>query len=430
VETDLVGSSLFLIVCLILSIFFSAAETSITATPRTRLLALCEAQPHRKKSLGWLLKSFQRALSVTLVGNNLVNIAASSLATSVALSLFGEGGLWIAIALMTVLIIIFCEILPKSLAMLHPDRVLLIGLPGLRVAGVILAPLIWTTQAAVRLVGRILGLSLAQQTTFMTREEIEQIVREGGVSGALEEGERKMISGVISFEETRVSEIMVPRIDITALSVESSVGLAYERFRESGHSRMPVFEGDLDHIVGILYVKDLLVPLASGRLEAPAREHQRKCLFVPETMRTADLFEMMQKSRVHMALVVDEYGGTAGLLTLEDLLEEIVGDIQDEYDQETPPISKEADGSYLIQGQVNLEDLSETLRYSFDFEDVDTVAGMVLSLFGDFPRAGQRMAYGPYDVVVVEVKNHRILQVRLVPRVDAEEQEKEMEVWE
>ncbi len=415
-DTDLVGSSLLLLLLLLLSIFFSAAETSITSTPRARLLALGEIQPHRKKSLAWLLDGVQRALNVTLVGNNIVNIAASSLATSVALGLFGERGLVIAIAGMTALIIIFCEILPKSLALLYSDRILTFSLPWLRASAFLLSPVIWATQAVVRGMGRLVGLSLAQQTTLMTREEIEQIVKEGGASGVLEEDERKMISGIISFEETRVSEIMVPRTDMTALPLDSSVAQAYERFEESGHSRMPVYEGDLDHIEGILYVKDLLVPLASGRLQDPARSLLRKCLFVPETMKTAELFDLMKKSRAHMAVVVDEYGGTGGLLTLEDLLEEIVGEIQDEYDDEVTPIRREPDGSYLIQGQVNLEDLSDQLGYPFEFDEVDTVAGMVLSLFGNFPKAGARMGYGPYDVLVVEVKNHRILQVRLIPR--------------
>jgi len=415
VSEDIVGSTGFLLVLLILSFFFSGTETSITAVGRGKLLALSDLHPPRRGLLSWLLGNTQRALTVTLVGNNLVNIAASSLATSLAIAFFGQRGLLLAVILMTAVIVVFCEILPKTLAIAYPEKALLLMLPALRGVAFLLAPLVLLTQAVIRGLGRLMGIPLENRGAFVTRQEIDHLVKESGASGALEEEERKMIHGIIAFEETRVSEIMVPRTDMTALPSSCSVRSAIEAFRESGHSRMPLFDGDLDHIDGVLYVKDLLQCLSSGDVDKPVAPFQRKSLFVPETMKIAELFDLMKKARVHMAIVVDEYGGTAGLLTLEDLLEEIVGEIQDEYDEEVPPVQKEADGSYVVQGQVHLEDLSDALGYPFEAEDVDTVGGLALSLFGGFPKSGQEVTEGPWRIQALDVKNHRVLQVRFSP---------------
>jgi CBS domain containing-hemolysin-like protein len=191
------------------------------------------------------------------------------------------------------------------------------------------------------------------------------------------------------------------------------VGRASEIFLESGHSRVPVYERELDKITGVLYVKDLLAPLARGALDDGVEPFQRSPLFIPETIKTDEAFELMKKSKTHIAIVVDEYGGTAGLVTLEDLLEEIVGDIQDEYDDEMPDVLEEREGVYLVQGYVNLDELSETMGYPFEFEDVDTVAGMLLSLKGNFPEEGEYVEYGPWKIQAVEVQDHRILQVRI-----------------
>jgi CBS domain containing-hemolysin-like protein len=242
----------------------------------------------------------------------------------------------------------------------------------------------------------------------------------GQESGALEEGERRMISGVIAFEETRAYEIMIPRTDMVAIPKEMSVAEAVTIFRENGHSRVPIYEGNLDRIVGILYVKEIIDALASGKTDIAVFDIRREPLFIPEVIRIAELFDLMKRKRVHMAIVVDEYGGTAGLVTLEDLLEEIVGEIQDEYDEEVPAIQQDGAGSYIVQGHVNLEDLSDGLSYVFHSEDADSVAGLVLSLSGSFPEEGQRLAYGPWNIDVLAVEDHRIRVLRFVRRDEQE----------
>ena len=420
-SSDLVGSIGLLLLLLVFSFFFSSAETAITAAGKAKLKVLENAHPDKKKDFAWLSANIQRALSVTLVGNNIVNIAASSVATVMFSKIFGFGkGPVVAVVVMTAVIVVFCEILPKNIAIVHKDFVINKSLSLLRFFNIVLWPVIALVQKCIALAGRMLGLKLDTYNSFVSREDLEVIVSESEEFGAIEEDERKMISGVIAFEETRVSEVMVARTDMEAMSSDTTVAVASAIFQDSGHSRIPVYEKELDGITGILYAKDLLEPLSRGALSDKVESVHRKPLFIPETVKTDEAFDLMKKAKKHIAIVVDEYGGTAGLVTLEDLLEEIVGDIQDEYDDETPDVLEETPGVYLVQGYVNLDELSETLSYAFEFEDVDTVAGMLLSLKGNFPEEGEIVTYGSWKLTAVEVADHRILQVRMEMQAEDE----------
>ena len=404
---------------LVLSAFFSASETAITSSSRSRLLALMEVYPHRKRFFEWLLKDVQRALTITLISNNAVNIAASAVATSLAIMVLGHGGVVLAVGVMTMLIVIFGEIFPKSVAILRADGILGFSLPLLRFLDILLSPLIWVMLGTVRILGLAFRIDLRSRHPFVTREEIEQMVNIGEESGALEEVERRMIHGIISFEETKVYEIMVPRTDMDAVAAGSSVSDAMKIFQEHGHSRVPVYGESPDDIVGILYVKDTIPFLLAGDLSVPVSKIMREALFVPDSMRVVELFDTMKGRHVHMAIVVDEYGGVAGIATLEDLLEEIVGEIQDEYDKEKPTLTAEADGSCLVQGHLGLEDLSELLGYPFESEDAESLGGLVLSISGDFPSPGDRVFYSApgeskkWEIEVLEVEDHRIKLLRL-----------------
>lgn len=413
-DTDLSGSLILLFVLLMLSNFFSAAETSITASSKGKLLALADEHPQKKKGLLWLSENLSNAINITLIGNNLVNIAASAVATAVAIKLFGTLGTAWAVLIMTALIVVFCEVLPKNIAISESDNVLLRSLPILLKLRVLLWPVVFVIQAILALVERITGKKMSAYTGLASREELEHIVTEGSESGVLDEDESEMIHSIIDFEETKVSEVMVPRIDVEAIEIDSSIEDAIELFLKSGHSRIPVYAEDLDEVRGVLYVKDLLTLLVSKEKKSIV-ELMRKPMFVPETMKTDEALETMKKAKKHIAIVVDEYGGTAGIITLEDLIEEIIGDIQDEYDKETPEILQESENCWLAQGQVNLEDLSNTVEYPFfeEFDEVDTLAGMVLELSGNFPSKGETISYKTWDFHVLDVQKHRILQVRL-----------------
>ncbi|MBN1333307.1 MAG: HlyC/CorC family transporter [Synergistales bacterium] len=412
--SSLTGGFFILFILLLLSALFSSAETSITAMSRSKLLALKEKHPYEAKFLDWLLHDLQKALTITLIANNLVNIAASALATSLALVVFGDKGIFIAVVIMTILIVIFGEILPKSIAIVRSEKVLLLTLPVLTLLYFLLAPFVWFLKKLIKYLGLIFGVDLESPHTFVTREEIEQMVTIGEATGVIEEVERKMIHGIISFKESRVYEIMVPRTDMDAVPSEYSIGEAVAVFQEHGHSRVPIFEGSLDNIIGILYVKDTIPYLDSGMAQEPVSKLKRDPLFIPESMKIVDLFNIMKGKHVHMAIVVDEYGGTAGIVTLEDLLEEIVGEIQDEYDKENPPVLRESAGSFLVQGYVGLEDLSESLNYPFESEDAESIGGLVLSLAGEFPEEGEKLRYRDWEIDVVKVEDHRIQLLRLL----------------
>ncbi len=415
-------SAVLLILLLLLSAFFSASETAITSSGRGKILALIDRHPYRKRFFDWLLQDVQRVLTIVLISNNLVNIAASAIGTSLAITRMGHLGILIAVPLMTALIVIFGEVFPKSATIVNSDAVLVMSLPFLRLLDVLLAPFLWLLLAAVKLLGVLFKVELKMRHPFVTREEFEQMVNIGEESGALEEAERRMIHGVISFEETRVYEIMVPRTDMDAVPADCTLSEAIKIFQEHGHSRIPVFNENLDDIVGILYVKDTIPHLVKGDLDSPVSSIMREALFVPETMRVVELFNNMKRRHIHMGVVVDEYGGVAGIATLEDLLEEIVGEIQDEYDKENPSFTPEDDGSFIVQGHVGLEDLSELLNAPFESEDAESLAGLVLSISGDFPCQGDRVAYqapdgsGAWDIEVLEVEDHRIKLLRLLPR--------------
>jgi CBS domain containing-hemolysin-like protein len=422
VNVPLTESILLLILLLALSAFFSASETAITSSGRGKILALIERYPYQKRFFDWLLLDIQRALTIVLISNNLVNIAASAVATSLAIMLLGQSGLIVSVGVMTVLIVVFGEIFPKSVAIVRSDVVLAYSLPLLRLLDIILAPFLWVMLHVVNGLGVIFKVDLKARHPFVTREEFEQMVNMGEESGALEEVERKMIHGIISFEETRVYEIMVPRTDMDAVSSDATVCEAMRIFQEHGHSRVPVFDESPDDIVGILYVKDTIPSLLEGDLSVPVSSIMRQALFVPESMRVVELFNTMKGRHVHMAIVVDEYGGVAGIATLEDLLEEIVGEIQDEYDKEKPTLLPEEDGSYLVQGHLGLEDLSDFLGSSFESEDAESLGGLVLSISGDFPSPGEKVHYTSHsdakvwEIEVLEVEDHRIKLLRLRPK--------------
>ena len=423
-DTDLSGSLLLLFLLLVLSNFFSAAETSITASTRGKLLALADEYPERKKGLLWLSENISNAINITLIGNNLVNIAASSVAAALAIKLFGTVGAAWSVFVMTALIVVFCEVLPKNIAISEQDSVLMRSLPILLKLRILLWPMVFVIQSALSLVEKISGKKLSSYSGLASREELEHIVTEGSESGVLDEDESEMIHSIIDFEETKVSEVMVPRVDMEAIEIQSSIEEAVELSLKSGHSRIPVYEEDLDEIRGVLYAKDLLNLLAGGQKKTIA-ELMRKPMFVPETMKTDEALETMKKSKKHIAIVVDEYGGTAGIVTLEDLIEEIIGDIQDEYDRETPEIQQEGENCWLAQGQANLEDLSDAVDYPFceEFDEVDTLAGMILELSGNFPSKGETISYKSWDFHVLDVQKHRVLEVRLKNFPDREDKE-------
>jgi len=374
---------------------------------------LAEEYPFLEHFVDWVNKDRYQAISAILVGNNLVNVAASGTATALATSLLHEHGVAFAVVVMSILIIIFGEVIPKCVAMAKGERLLVIALPLVRLFSWFVAPLIWGMEQFARIVSYVTGLDLSLKDSFVTKEEIGQVVKIGEASGAIEESERQMIDGVISFDEIRVSEIMVPRTQMHMIESERTVDDALQFIEKMGNSRVPVFTDTPDHIDGIVLVKDLLAALIKGQKNEPVTKFMRTPLFVPETMYVPRLFRIMQNVRMHMAVVVDEYGGTAGLITLEDLLEEIVGEIQDEYDKEEQKITTFSDGSYRAKTSISLEELNDVLNSHFVCDDVDTLGGFLLDQFGNFPREGDTVALDGWLFEIVSMDGHRINDVTI-----------------
>ena len=398
-----------------LSAFFSGAETSITATGTGKLRTFIETGKYRylNSTFQWLIDDTQEALTVCLIANNIVNISASALASGIALEIFGPAAVVAVVPVMTVLIVIFGEILPKSAAMVYSENVLIVAAPILRVLAFLISPLAWAMKKCVTAIGFLLHINLGGQQVFVTRDEIEQLVKIGEESGALEANERRMIDGIIDFDETRVHEIMIPRTDMIAIAADSTLEEAVKVFIDEGHSRIPVYEESPDNIIGILYVKDTLKNLSAGDLSSGVRELLRKPIFVPETIRTPELLENMRREHKHIAVIVDEYGGVAGIVTMEDILEQIVGEIQDEYDEEAPEIQKLDDGSYMVQGIMSLEDLNDELGTDFHSDDAETIGGLVLTISGSFPDEGEIFYYEGWTIRVMGLEDHRITLLNL-----------------
>ncbi|MBQ7559562.1 MAG: HlyC/CorC family transporter [Synergistaceae bacterium] len=416
------GIILGFVILFLLSAFFSGAETSITATGTGKLRTLQEQGKYKflNSTFQWLIDDTQEALTVCLIANNVVNISASALASSVVLQIFGARALVFVVPVMTVLIVIFGEILPKSAAMVYSENVLIFASPILRILAFLIAPIAWCMKKCVTGIGFLLHINLGTQQVFVTRDEIEQFVKIGEESGALEASERRMIDGIIDFDETKVHEIMIPRTDMIALEADDTLDKAVKLFIDEGHSRIPVYEESPDNIIGILYVKDTLKNLLDSDLTCEVKNLLRKPIFVPETIKTAEVLEAMRREHIHIAIIVDEYGGVAGLVTMEDILEQIVGEIQDEYDQEVPEIQKLEDGSYSVQGGISLENLSDALGSEFESDDAESLGGLVLTLSGSFPEAGEIFEYNGWKIKVEALEDHRITLLNLSKITDTE----------
>ena len=397
-----------ILVLLAFSAFFSASEMALTSVSKARMQIIVEDYPFMEDLIDWLYRERTRVISSILVGNNLVNVGASVVATAIATGIFKQHGVMAAVSVMSVLIIILGEVLPKCLAMAKGETLLLFVAPLLRASCFVFWPFTAFLTALSAFLSKTTGIDFSIRDSFVTRDEIGQVVKIGEASGALEETERQMIDGVIAFDEIRVSEIMVPRTKMHLLESDKTVDEALQYIQEMGDSRIPVYTETPDHIEGIVLIKDLLSAFSQGKKDCRVTEVMRQPLFVPETMYVPRLFKLMQKKRMHMALVIDEYGGTAGLITMEDLLEEIVGEIQDEYDREDLPVTKLPNGTFRALAETSLEEVNETLGSNFENEDVDSLGGFLLDRFGNFPVQGQSIVVDGWRFMIAEMGEHKI----------------------
>jgi CBS domain containing-hemolysin-like protein len=398
---------------LLLLAFLWAAETALFAANRLKLRAQRD-KGHRRARLA--LDLFQRPaqlLSTVLISNNIVNTALVVVATTSAVAVLGSERGPLAAFVFATFALIVVEIVSKSVAAHHADRVALVAARPVHWVSVALSPIVRILSFLTNLISRPFGGHVERDAPMVTSEEIQTLVRMGEEQGVLEKDERDMIHSIFEFGDTIVREVMVPRIDMVCIEADEPVEAVLAVIRTQGHSRIPVYDDTVDHIVGLVHVKDLLSGFRQGTLSGRVRDYVRRAHFVPETKRLDELFRDMRRRKVHMAIAVDEYGGTAGLVTIEDLLEEIVGPIQDEYDVEEPPIRILNDRVAMVDGGVNLDEVNTTLRIDLPTDQVDTVGGFVTSLLGHVPVQGDRAAHDGVEFVVERVDGHRITHVKI-----------------
>lgn len=418
-QLDFVFEWIGLVVLLFLSGFFSASETALTSLGKLRTKTLLEREGDRAKDIRLWADDPNRFLATILVGNNVVNIGASVLAAFLAVRIVGDkltaGIAWSVTAVMTFLILIFGELVPKTFARENAEKVALQAIGFLRVLSRILAPFIKVFLFISRTVIRILGGAAAKPGPFMTEEEIKTLIGLGEEEGVLEEGEREMLESIFEFGDTKVQEVMVPRMEMVCIRVSAKLSDILSLLVKAGYSRIPVYEGTIDNITGLLYAKDLLKFWGEyGEKQLVLKDFMRQPYFVPEAKKVNELLREFQRNRSHMAIVVDEYGGTAGLVTMEDLIEEIVGEIEDEHDREGRKIEHLEGREVLVDARIDIGELNEELGVSFpEQEGVETLAGFIISLLGRVPPVGEIIEHERLKIRVVEATKRRVGKVRI-----------------
>lgn len=409
------SSDFFIILgCLVASAFFSASETAITSLGVMKSRHLLEQDPKTYRSLKLWLKYPGRVLTTILIFNNIVNILASAEATVLATRYFQNQAVGIATGVITVLVLVFGEVMPKSFARLHALRLAPFALSVINVLYQLTRPIVILLSGSANYLIKKFGTAASGNFPAITEEEIEFLVKEGEKAGIFEDTKKSMISGVFDFDETKVREIMTPRPDIVSLEKKATLDEAMKVIIETGHSRIPIYEEKIDQMVGVLFAKDILRSLDRHKnAELAAGQVMRKPLFEPESKPIVEVFKDLKKEKSHMAIIIDEYGGTAGIVTMEDILEEIVGDIQDEFDREEAKIRKLKTGVFEVVGSVNFSDFVEyfEIEQTLDTDDegdADTIGGWMTHQLGDLPEVGQSIILQNLSLEVATVGRHRI----------------------
>jgi len=406
-----------ILLLLVFSGFFSSSETSLTAASRVRMHAAEKDGDRRATVVTKLLNMRERLLGGILLGNNLVNILASVLTTALFTNVFGEGGMALVMAtvVMTILILIFAEVLPKTYAISQPDKLALIVARPIDLVVKIFAPIVSVVQIIVNGVLRLFGVD-TDASAWTAADEIKGAVdlhlQEGGVAKRA----RDQIYGVLEIGELDVEDVMIHRKNLSMIDINDPPEAVIKNVLASGHSRLPLYNEDQDDVVGVLHVKDLLKSMArlDGDLNGlNLKKLGREAWFVPETTSVVKQLRAFQHKREHFALVVDEYGALMGVITLEDILEEIVGDIQDEYDEEVKGVERRKDGGTIVRGDVTIRDLNRAMDWKLPDDEAVTIAGLVIHESQTIPTVGQAFAYHGYRFEILERQRNQIQSLKV-----------------
>ena len=413
-DPSIIVQIIALVVLIALSAFFSSAETSFVTCNKMRMKSLAEDGNKKAQRVLKITADSSKMLSAILIGNNLVNISASSLATLIAQKLWGNAAVSIMTGALTIIVLIFGEITPKTIATGSADKIALTYSGFINFLMVILTPFIFVINFMAKGVLKLFRYDPNKQTTSYTEDELRTIVDVSHEEGVLEAEEHEMINNVFDFGESQAKDVMIPRIDMTCIPVESTFDEIVEVFRQDKYTRLPVYENTVDNVIGIINVKDLL--LCEDKNKFSVTNILRKPYYTYEFKKISELMDELKKTSNNFTIVIDEYGSTVGMITLEDLLEEIVGEIRDEYDEdEEDDIIQINDNEYIISGITRLNDLEDLINLpeSDEDDDYDSVGGYIVSQLGRLPQDGDEVTIGNLRFIVEECDKYRIIKAHL-----------------
>lgn len=412
-----------LLILLLFSAFFSSAETALTTMNKVRLRMLVDDGNKRAIILDKILDNSRKMLSTILIGNNIVNIAASSLTTIFTQSVFDVS--WIVsvgVGILTLLIIIFGEIIPKTIASIHAESIALAYAKPIRVCMILFTPFIFVINAFSSVILKIFRVNINLNSASITEDELRTIVGVSQEEGIIEEDEMDMINNVFDFGDTCAKDIMVPKVDITMVPVDISYNQLLEVIRKDKFTRMPVYKDDSDNVIGIINIKDMMLN-GVNRNNFDINTLMREPYFTHEKEELNDLLVEMRNNEPGMCIVLDEYGQTEGLITLEDIVEEIIGDIHDEFDQDEAKVVRQVgDNEYIVEGSINLDDFNDQLETDIDSEDYESLGGLIIEHLDRLPNKGDSVDIGNCKLTVIKMDEKRIELVKVVisPKADNE----------
>jgi Mg2+/Co2+ transporter CorB len=408
-----------ILLLLLFSAFFSGSETALTATSRARMHRLAEDGNKRARTVLAITEDRERLIGAVLLGNNLVNILASALATSLFLALFGDAGVVYATLVMTAVVLVFAEVAPKTFAITNTDRVALAVAPVLRVVTILFGPVTAAVQFIVRHSLRLFGINITDnQQVLSAHEELRGAINLHHHEGSVVKIDRDMLGGILDLRDLEVSDIMVHRKNIAMIDASQANSEIIAQVLASPHTRFPLWLDDPENIVGVLHAKDLLRALAGAGWKADGINVlaiATKPWFVPDTTTLQDQLNAFLRRKTHFALVVDEYGALMGLITLEDILEEIVGDIRDEHDVEVAGVRMQPDGSVVVNGSVPIRDLNRAFEWSLPDDEATTVAGLVIHEARTIPEVGQVFTFHGFRFEILRRQRNQLAQLRVSP---------------
>lgn len=409
-DTKSIIEIIFIVILLALSAFFSSAETAFTTVNTIRIRSLIDDGNKRARTVAHILEHSSKMLSAILIGNNIVNISCSALVTTLTIRLWGDYATGIATGLLTIAVLIFGEITPKTTASAHSEKIALFYAPFIKFLMIVLTPVINIIDWLSGIVMKMLHVDIQNRKKKITEDELRTFVKVSHEDGVIEKKEKQIITNVFNFGDSFAKDVMIPRIDMTLANVNASYNEIIELFRETKYTRIPIYQDNPDNVVGILNIKDLILNSTDSVFHISSI--MRKPFFTFEQKNTSDLFREMQVDSTSIAIVLDEYGSTAGMITTEDLLEEIVGEIRDEYDEdERESFVKLAEDSYMVEGSFKLDDLNELLQTAFLSEDNDSIGGLIIEQLDRMPEVGDSVKINGYELKVEQASLNRVESV-------------------